>query len=570
MKRSLVGFIDRYFGLIFLSGFFALILTVYACVFDRSGLSPDVECGVCNPGDKTCMGDVVMICAGCGFWEDFDDCGVKEMWCVENESGAVCLDEPCVDRCGSPGAMRCSADRRFIEECGPDENGCLAWIAESSCGEGRRCVDTGGEPSVECVDCNLCDAGDARCPVERGRELEVCTDVGGCTGWEIVHCELGYLCTESTLDKPAECVSCMECVEGPGVCLPDGETVEICRVEEETGCLYVQTLLCPEGTYCVSGEETNLCEWDEILGVIQEGSTGYPVIRLGNQEVGDTGPVLDNYLVGDRYTVDAPMTVFAVSAYGESGGNVKIAIYDHDAANNLPRNRLFPEVERGLVSNGWTTIHLFPAVFLHPGNYWIVFNTTEKDGITYSSQTGGVRAWKQSSYGNGLPSSMTTDGWTASTSMDSTFISGFAIHGYAMASKIDLSSGNIEAGSLSLYTHGEGELRLAVYGDSAGPAALLWRSGPTVAIADSWNTVLMSEGFPPGLNLEAGTYWLAWQWDSSGAAGPGYAPGGEGESRYAIISYGDFPSAWPAGGGVSSARWSIHLSGKGYSQPLGW
>jgi hypothetical protein len=73
-----------------------------------------------------------------------------------------------------------------------------------------------------------------------------------------------------------------------------------------------------------------------------------------------------------------------------------------------------------------------------------------------------------------------------------------------------------------------------------------------------WNTISIASGSPAALKLLSGTYWLAWQWNST-ASGPSYTAGGAGDGNYAAISYGAFPSAWPAGTS-SSEKWSIYAT----------
>jgi len=69
--------------------------------------------------------------------------------------------------------------------------------------------------------------------------------------------------------------------------------------------------------------------------------------------------------------------------------------------------------------------------------------------------------------------------------------------------------------ALGFYSHATGNYRLAIYTDSSGPAVKQWESGDTTAAAGAWNTVNISAGTPTTLSLGAGTYWLAWQWNST-------------------------------------------------------
>lgn len=65
----------------------------------------------------------------------------------------------------------------------------------------------------------------------------------------------------------------------------------------------------------------------------------------------------------------------------------------------------------------------------------------------------------------------------------------------------------------------EGNLRLAVY-DDGRPRNLLWHSGVVANHADNAEiAVPIAEGQPTELAIEAGTYWLAWQTDTTAEVG---------------------------------------------------
>ncbi|MCX5792530.1 MAG: hypothetical protein NTY45_10035, partial [Elusimicrobia bacterium] len=78
------------------------------------------------------------------------------------------------------------------------------------------------------------------------------------------------------------------------------------------------------------------------------------------------------------------------------------------------------------------------------------------------------------------------------------------------------------------------------------------------ATASAWNTVLISAGAPTTLTLNSGTYWLAWQWDST-ANGPSYTAGSAGSGNYLGQAYGSFPAGW-SGGTSSTEQWSIYAT----------
>ena len=135
---------------------------------------------------------------------------------------------------------------------------------------------------------------------------------------------------------------------------------------------------------------------------------------------------------------------------------------------------------------------------------------------------------------------------------------GVSIESYAKAMKATLSD-HANVRSLNFYSHATGNFRLAIYSDSAGsPSALQWQSGSIAATANAWKTVAISSGTPTSLTLNAGTYWLAWQWDSPNS-GPSYTTGSSGDGKYIMQAYGSFPSSW-SGGTSSSEKWSIYAT----------
>jgi outer membrane protein assembly factor BamB len=118
--------------------------------------------------------------------------------------------------------------------------------------------------------------------------------------------------------------------------------------------------------------------------------------------------------------------------------------------------------------------------------------------------------------------------------------------------------------SLSLYSHAAaGNVRLAVYDNAAIPN-LLWQSGsiPNTAAA-AWLTTSISSGTPSSLELDAGTYWLAWQVDTAIPV-PSYAAGTTGDGLYVPWTWGSFPAALdPAASAAptyTNEIWSAYLT----------
>ena len=92
---------------------------------------------------------------------------------------------------------------------------------------------------------------------------------------------------------------------------------------------------------------------------------------------------------------------------------------------------------------------------------------------------------------------------------------------------------------------------------SAKPNSKLWESNDISITTTGWQTVAINSGTPNSLQLNAGTYWLAWQWDN--ANGPSYTAGSSGDGNYISLAYGSFPSTW-SGGTSTNEKWSIYAS----------
>jgi hypothetical protein len=97
----------------------------------------------------------------------------------------------------------------------------------------------------------------------------------------------------------------------------------------------------------------------------------------------------------------------------------------------------------------------------------------------------------------------------------------------------------------------------------SAPYTKLWESNDILITTAGWKTVNMGAGTPTSLTLSAGTYWLAWQWDSANA-GPSYTAGSSGDGNYIVQSYGAFPSTW-SGGSSTNEKWSIYASNITYA-----
>jgi hypothetical protein len=317
-----------------------------------------------------------------------------------------------------------------------------------------------------------------------------------------------------------------------------------------TGTISVVT---PSGTATSSGIFT----LTGSSGITTTGSTSYPTTNIGNTSTGTAGN-LSNYIEADKYTTTVPFTAQAIHTYGTASGNVKVSIYSDSSGN--PGSKLFTEVASAVTANTWSNITI-PNTYLAPGTYWIVFNCDTANAVTHSTGvTGSTRYYKSLTYATAFPSPGGS-GWTAGASQteDCTYISGVQIEGYAKATQVTLSAGNVSINSVSFYSAAAGNVSLAIYSNvSSAPSALLWQSSSTACTASAWNTINISTGTPTNLSLNSGTYWLVWEWNSPNS-GPSYSAGSTGTGNYIVATYGSFPTSWPSGISTSE-NWSIYVS----------
>jgi len=127
-----------------------------------------------------------------------------------------------------------------------------------------------------------------------------------------------------------------------------------------------------------------------------------------------------------------------------------------------------------------------------------------------------------------------------------------------------------EAGSINsvrFYSHSAtGNLRLALY-DDGEPKNLLWQSASVPNNALNSDVVIpVSTGIPTILNLEPGTYWLAWQVDTSAPIGS-YTAATFGESFRVAQPFGSAPDNLSSGAiATTNERWTIYIT---YTIPSG-
>ena len=105
-------------------------------------------------------------------------------------------------------------------------------------------------------------------------------------------------------------------------------------------------------------------------------------------------------------------------------------------------------------------------------------------------------------------------------------------------------------------TAAAGHVRLGIY-DNSNPPNLLWDSGTIANTTTGWITQNISAGSPTALTLNAGTYRLCWQVDSTLDI-PSYTLGGAGTGLVEDFTYGAYPGTLNATLSTTD-NWSEYL-----------
>lgn len=297
------------------------------------------------------------------------------------------------------------------------------------------------------------------------------------------------------------------------------------------------------------------------LGIATPGATNYPATNVGNNVATNNNlNVANNFLVADQYTTSVPLTAIQIISSGSGGGNVKVSIYSN-AAGNAPGIKLCPEVQVNGVSTSASTTYDISDIFLPAGTYWIVFNCSISKGVGQTNTTGIPRRFVAQSFATAFQTDMSALGWSApGGNADATYFVGVQIEGYAKATKAILPATTAFT-SVSFYTHAAGNARLAIYSDNGSgttPSTKQWESADITINATGQpklTTVNINSGTPAILTLNAGTYWLVWQW-SAATNGPSYTAGASNTGNFIVQPYGAFPASW-TGGTASTENWTI-------------
>ena len=298
----------------------------------------------------------------------------------------------------------------------------------------------------------------------------------------------------------------------------------------------------------------------QTIGITTPGTTGYPQTTVGNI-LTENGNDAGNYLIFDPVTTTVPLTAISIRTYGNNSGNIKVTIYSDNTGT--PGTKLFTEVTASVNANTLSTITI-PSTFLPAGTYWLAYNMNSGNSnanyITKSTNARAVRKYVALNYSSSFPNNPTVN---SLSNQDHIAFVGVPIEGYAKATKATLASTSIFS-SVSFYTHAAGNVRLAIYSDNGSgtaPSAKQWESGD-IAIngigQPKLTTVNISAGTPTSLTLNAGTYWLAWQWNTV-TSGPSYSTGAVNTGNAIIQPYNGLPSAW-TGGTTSTENWTMYAT----------
>ena len=296
------------------------------------------------------------------------------------------------------------------------------------------------------------------------------------------------------------------------------------------------------------------------LGISTPGNTNYPQLTIGNTLTENSGNA-GNYLAFDPVTIAVPLTAIAITTYGSASGNIKVSIYSDNSGN--PGTKLFTEVAAAVTASTPSNITI-PNTFLPPGNYWLAFDMNSSSStanfVTKSTSSGSIRKYVALNYNTTFPNNPAVNNLT---NQDHIALIGVPIEGYAKATKATLAV-KTAFNTMNFYTHDAGNVRLAIYSDNGSgtaPSAKQWESG-SITINTTGQpkltTVNISSGTPATLTLNAGTYWLAWQWSAT-TAGPSYTAGSANTGNAIVQNYGAFPTSW-TGGTASTENWTMYAT----------
>lgn len=122
------------------------------------------------------------------------------------------------------------------------------------------------------------------------------------------------------------------------------------------------------------------------------GQTATFGLDSGNSTFGESA----NVICSMKFTCldDGTLTKMALLVDDASPtGNVKVAIYGHDAANDIPENLLWGGRSTA-VADGWMEWETLPIQLSANTVYWLVFWMDAGNGIRYQSRSGRDVWWR--------------------------------------------------------------------------------------------------------------------------------------------------------------------------------
>jgi len=213
-----------------------------------------------------------------------------------------------------------------------------------------------------------------------------------------------------------------------------------------------------------------------------------------------------NLMMGSKFSLSTSGSVSSVSVYldGSPAGNAKLAIYDDDDVNGVPKNLQVQSSSSSVSSVGWATISI-SATSLTAGNYWLVVIVDNAGSRLRFDSTGNSVA-KSMSFASAFPASWGgasgTNKFAASYSIYATYSTGpdFTISATP-------TSQSIGAGNTATFT-----LNLGASGGFSGTVSLSVTSGapPGVTCTITPSTISAYPGTAtlsvPTLITTSGTY----------------------------------------------------------------
>jgi len=319
----------------------------------------------------------------------------------------------------------------------------------------------------------------------------------------------------------------------------------------------IQIYTAPAGDYYLTAPQGT-------IGITGTGGTGYPTSYATNNSVYGTAWGINGYAhfykqTGTLTGTATGITIY-VSAQGSSSPTMRLALYDHNAGTGKPGSLLAETAATAVGSAGsWQTVSFQTPVNVNGLTTWWIGIQQRRSDTKFRTDTTGTNYYGNYSYAyNTFPNPSGLATLSNGRDVVSARVVYVQVKGFAKATKATLSTSNAFIESMSFYSHATGNVRLAIYSDSsAAPNSKLWESNSIAATSGGWKTINIASGTPTSLTLASGTYWLAWQWDSTNA-GPSYTAGSSGDGYYRVWTYGSFPSSF--GGTSSSEKWSLYGS----------